>query len=196
MQASSSSSSTCSLPTELSCVDRIRVQCCHGASPTTSGGGLADWMKIRPPCFHRRVYIWSVKRYLIATRSHFDNKTERSPQRSCRRIWWPHTSVMAHIRQFEGLHVRCLLSMQSITSQCQLPTAFGRTPAKCIIPPNNGEERSLCGVVLAKLTRPFTAFWYRAGCLAQWTAYKFADVVWKAQMSTLFTTATGALPEE
>lgn len=58
-----------------------------------------------------------------------------------------------------AVHARCLLSIRSITSRgsvChQVP---GRTPAEEHSSRNNGGERRLCGVVLTKLTRPFTAF--------------------------------------
>lgn len=92
-------------------------------------------------------------------------------------------------RQLDGYHVRRLLSMQSITSQCQIANRFWQDTSEKHYSHNNRGERSLCGVVLSKLTRPFTAFDTGLAATAQWKAYKFADVVWKAQMSTLFTTA-------
>ena len=93
--------------------------------------------------------------------------------------------------QFDGCHVRCLLSMPSITSPGSIANRFWQDTGEKHYSHNNRGERSLCGVVFTKLTRPFTAFWCRAGCLAQWKAYQCAHVVWKAQMSTLFTTAPG-----
>ena len=94
-------------------------------------------------------------------------------------------------RQLDGFRVSRLLSMQSITPRGEIANRFWQDTSEKHYSHNNGGERSLCGVVLTKLTRPFTAFDTGAGCLAQWKAYKFADVVWKAQMSTLFTTAPG-----
>lgn len=65
---------------------------------------------------------------------------------------------------------------------------FGRTPAKSIIPITTEKKGVFVELSLRNwqgLLQPLI----QAGCLTQWKAYKFADVVWKAQMSTLFTTA-------
>lgn len=70
----------------------------------------------------------------------------------------PHTFLLFHNRQFEGFRVRCLLSMQSITSHCQIANRFWQDTSEKHYSHHNREERSLCGVVLTKLTRPFTAF--------------------------------------
>lgn len=50
------------------------------------------------------------------------------------------------------------LSMQSITSHGQIATRFWQNTSEKHYSHNNRRERSLCGVVLTKLTRPFTAF--------------------------------------
>ncbi len=73
-----------------------------------------------------------------------------------------HTLVMFHnaslTGQFDEAHVRCLLSMQSITSHGQIANRFWQDSSEKHYSHNNRGERSLCGVVLTKLTRPFTAF--------------------------------------
>lgn len=61
-------------------------------------------------------------------------------------------------QQFDGFNVRCLLSMQSITSHGQIANRFWQDTSEKHYSHNNRGERSLCGVVLTKLTRPFTAF--------------------------------------
>ena len=59
----------------------------------------------------------------------------------------------------DGFHGRCLLSMQSITSHDQITNwRFWQDTSEKHYSHNNRGERSLCGVVLTKLTRPFTAF--------------------------------------
>ncbi len=51
-----------------------------------------------------------------------------------------------------------MLSTQSITSQCQIANSFWQDTSEKHYSHNNRGEWSLCGVVLTKLTRPFTAF--------------------------------------
>lgn len=48
--------------------------------------------------------------------------------------------------------------MQSITSRGQIANMFWQDSGEQHYSHNNRGERSLCGVVLTKLTRPFTAF--------------------------------------
>lgn len=74
-------------------------------------------------------------------------------------ICWPCVHFVAfHNARFDGIHVRCLLSMQSVTSLCQIANRFWQDTSEKHYSHNNRGERSLCGDVLTKLTRPFTAF--------------------------------------
>lgn len=69
-----------------------------------------------------------------------------------------------------------------------LPGGFGRTPVKSIILATTEKKGVFVELSLPNwqgLLQPLI----ETGCLAQWKAYKSADVFWKAQMSTLFTTA-------
>lgn len=72
-----------------------------------------------------------------------------------------------------------------------LPRGFGSTPVKSIILITTEKKGVFVELSLRNwqgLLQPLI----QAGCLAQWKAYKFADVFWKAQMSTLFMTALEA----
>lgn len=64
--------------------------------------------------------------------------------------WWYFT-----MQKFDGCHGRCLVSVWSIISRG--PIEFWQDTSEKHFSHNRG-ERSLCGVVLNKLTRPFTAF--------------------------------------
>lgn len=64
--------------------------------------------------------------------------------------------MISHNAKFDGFHGRCLLSMRSLTSCGQI--GFWQDRSEKHYSHNNRGERSLCGVVLNKLTRPFTAF--------------------------------------
>lgn len=65
--------------------------------------------------------------------------------------WWYLT-----VQTFDDYHGRRLLSLWSIISRG--PIAFWQDTSEEHYSHNNRGERSLCGVVLNKLTRPFTAF--------------------------------------
>lgn len=84
------------------------------------------------------------------------------------------------------LPVRRLLFMESIAAQCQIANLFWQEIGDEHYTCNNGEERSLCGIVLPELTRPFAAF--DRGLSGSHNG-RHINSVWKAQMSTLFITA-------
>lgn len=84
------------------------------------------------------------------------------------------------------LPVRRPLFMESIAAQCQIANLFWQEIGDEHYTCNNRGERSLCGIVLPELTRPFAAF--DRGLSGSHNG-RHINSVWKAQMSTLFITA-------